>query len=126
MHFPKPNSKHTICSVCKVNYGTHYYAHILGEKHKEAIRRSVYNQYILELTDNFKQLHPDNDAELSTPFQFPDYMVRRLQEEAEIRGEEIVASKDIASNIPSQEDNWVVSFDRRPRRGRRGKKSTKK
>jgi hypothetical protein len=53
-------------------------------------------------------------------------MVRRLQEEAEIRGEEIVASKDIASGIPSQETNWVVSFDSTPRRGRRGKKSTKK
>lgn len=78
--FPKPNSKHTICSVCKVNYDNHYYAHILGDFHKKHIKHSQYNSYILELTHKFKDLHPGSDVELSSPFQFPNYIIKRLEE----------------------------------------------
>ncbi len=78
--FPKPTSKHTICSVCKYNYDNLYYPHILSDYHKNKIRSSVYNDYILELCELFADKHPPVGAELSSPFQLPNYILKRLEE----------------------------------------------
>jgi hypothetical protein len=38
--------------------------------HKATIRRSVYNDYILDLSLQFKRMHPPEDQELPSPFRF--------------------------------------------------------
>ena len=68
--FPRPRSKHTHCSVCKVHYQD-YYNHILSEGHKDNIHNSEYNYHLLNLTEIFQSLHPFDLDLLPPPYKFP-------------------------------------------------------
>lgn len=50
--FPRPNSKHSLCSVCKEHY-KNYYLHISSEEHKERISLSNYNYHIKDLCNRY-------------------------------------------------------------------------
>ena len=53
--FPRPNSKHSHCSVCKDHY-RNYYLHIATEEHRLRIALSPYNAHIKGLCSMYEYL----------------------------------------------------------------------
>lgn len=83
--FPRPNSKHTLCSVCKEHY-RNYYAHIAAEEHRLKISASSYNQHIKDLCSSYEYLwegaeeRADEEAERKQA----EYEEERRRREAEM------------------------------------------
>jgi hypothetical protein len=53
--FPRPNSKHSHCSVCKDHY-RNYYLHIAADEHRQRIAASPYNTHIKTLCSMYEYL----------------------------------------------------------------------
>lgn len=53
MLVPKPNSKNMYCNACKDKYED-YLEHIQSNKHKKKIQNNIFNDYILELQNKYK------------------------------------------------------------------------
>ena len=49
----------------------------MSEEHKRNIQNSDYNQDILDLCQNFKDMNPSEEEKQASPFKFADYISKK-------------------------------------------------